>query len=252
MPYVKFLGTGGARFVVAKQLRSSAGVLVESNERKLLIDPGPGTLARLANSRPKVNLDTVSGIILTHIHLDHSTDANVIIDSIAEGGFKRKGVLFTTHEAVEGENRVILPYLLPFLERYDFLEHKKTFEEGDICFTTYRHLHSVETYGIKMDLSGKMVSFLVDTQYFDSLLEYYKGSDILILNVVLLESRQNIMHLSVDDAKRLINGIKPGKAILTHFGMGILKANPLLVSQKLSQETGVEVVAAYDGMKVEI
>ncbi|RKX60208.1 MAG: MBL fold metallo-hydrolase, partial [Thermodesulfobacteriota bacterium] len=39
-----FLGTAGGRYVVAKQLRASAGTLLKINNSYLLLDPGPGTL----------------------------------------------------------------------------------------------------------------------------------------------------------------------------------------------------------------
>jgi len=36
-----FLGTGGARIVVAKQVRASGGMWVAINGTNLLLDPGP-------------------------------------------------------------------------------------------------------------------------------------------------------------------------------------------------------------------
>jgi len=46
----------------------------------------------------------------------------------------------------------------------------------------------------------------------------------------------------------LIRDIKPKKAILTHFGMTMLRAKPQIQALELSQKLGIEVVAAYDGM----
>ena len=52
--YIKFLGTAGARFVVARQLRSSAGIWMNVEGDNILIDPGPGTLVKCFSSRPKL------------------------------------------------------------------------------------------------------------------------------------------------------------------------------------------------------
>jgi hypothetical protein len=38
--------------------------------------------------------------------------------------------------------------------------------------------------------------------------------------------------------------------ILTHFGMRMIAAKPRLQAEKLSQELGIEVIAATDGMSV--
>ncbi len=252
MGEIKFLGTGGARFVIAKQICYSAGTFINHDNLSVILDPGPGALVRLARSKPKIDIDDIDAIILSHIHLDHSNDINVLIDSITNGGFKKKGLLFAPKEAIEGDNRVILPYLLPFLDKVEILENKKEFSIGTFSFESFLHKHSVETYGLKMNLGGKIVSFIVDTQFFEELLNFYRGSDVIILNVVLLEPKEKIMHLSLKDAKKLISEIKPKTAIITHFGMTMLKAKPYLLAQGLSNELGIKVIAASDGMSVAI
>ncbi|MGB2815540.1 MAG: hypothetical protein WBC75_10730 [Dehalococcoidales bacterium] len=46
--------------------------------------------------------------------------------------------------------------------------------------------------------------------------------------------------------------IRPRKAVLTHFGMTMLKAKPWVLASKLAEETGVDVIAASDGMTFEL
>ena len=89
MSFIKFLGTAGARFVVMKQLRASGGVWLSVGETNLSIDPGPGALVRCLNSKPKLEPSTLDGILLTHKHLDHSGDVNVMIEAMTDGGFKK-------------------------------------------------------------------------------------------------------------------------------------------------------------------
>ncbi len=249
---IKFLGTAGARFVVAKQLRASGGTLVQTEKRTFIIDPGPGTLARLAKSRPKIDVMKTDGVILSHIHLDHSNDANIVIDAFTQGGLSPKGFLFTTKEALYGESRVILPYLTKFLNRIETFSHKEKITEGDFEITPFRHKHTAETYGLKIKSGGKTVSFVIDTLFFEDLKAYYEESDILIINCVRFEPKEGIMHLSAKDAEELIKAVKPKKAILTHFGMTMLRAKPFVVASEMSERTGIEVIAASDGMSLEI
>ena len=79
------MGTAGARFVVSKQLRSSAGTWCFLQGKNILIDPGPGTLSRCFTSRPGLDPEKLDAIILTHRHLDHSTDVNVLIEAMTRG-----------------------------------------------------------------------------------------------------------------------------------------------------------------------
>ena len=92
--FVKFLGTAGARFVMIKQLRASGGTWIRAGGVNVLIDPGPGSIVRCAASKPKLDPSSLDAIILTHRHLDHSNDVNVMIEAMTEGGFKKKGSLF--------------------------------------------------------------------------------------------------------------------------------------------------------------
>ena len=71
----------------------------------------------------------------------------------------------------------------------------------------------------------------------------------MIINVVMLEANHPYDHLSVPDAERIIAELKPKVAILTHFGMTVWRAKPWEIAQRMSQQTGVRVLAARDGMK---
>ncbi len=77
--FLKFLGTGGARFVVSQQLRASGGIWLSFQGTQLLIDPGPGALVKCLSSQPKLDPFKLDGIVLTHRHLDHVADVNILI-----------------------------------------------------------------------------------------------------------------------------------------------------------------------------
>ena len=124
--FIKFLGTSGARFVMIKQLRSSGGLWVNYKGTNLLIDPGPGSIVRCANSRPKLDPTGLDGIILTHRHLDHSGDLNVMIEAMTEGGFKKRGVVFCPADAIS-KDTVILDHLKGFPEKIEILKNNQSY-----------------------------------------------------------------------------------------------------------------------------
>jgi hypothetical protein len=55
------------------------------------------------------------------------------------------------------------------------------------------------------------------------------------------------LHLGADDAEILFREIRPRLAVLTHFGMNMLRAGPERVALGISERTGVPTVAARDG-----
>ncbi|OGO07838.1 MAG: MBL fold hydrolase [Chloroflexi bacterium RBG_13_57_8] len=244
---ITFLGTAGARFMVSKQLAASGGMWFDLNGTRLLIDPGPGCIVQ--TNKRKLNPENLSAIIVSHRHLDHSADVNVMVEAMTTGGFKKRGRLFMPADALAPEP-VIFSYLKNYIEGITVLEAEKTYQVGSLSFrTSVRHLHPVETYGMVFAAAGKNVGYLTDTRYFGGLAPSYAGSDLLIINMVFMEPRPPIDHLSVPDVAQLIKEIKPKTAILNHFGMHVWKARPWLVAEDLAQKTGFRVIAARDGMK---
>lgn len=246
MDFLKFLGTAGARFSVTRQIRKSGGMWLSLDDTNILIDPGPGSLVRCLSSRPKLNPVDLDGILLSHRHIDHSNDVNIMIEAMTDGGHKKKGLLFAPSDALD-DDPVVLHHFRDHLESISILEAGKKYSLGSLSFETpVQHIHGVETYGIRFLGSNITMSYIADTKYFDGLSSVYEA-DVLVLNVALVEPKDWINHLSVIDAEKIISDIKPKLCILTHFGMTMIRSKPWEISEELSKNTGVKVVAASDG-----
>jgi phosphoribosyl 1,2-cyclic phosphodiesterase len=253
MGFIKFIGTAGARFVVTKQLRSSGGMWMSVGETNLYIDPGPGALVRCLKSKPRLEPLALDGILLTHKHLDHSGDVNVMIEAMTEGGFKKRGILFAPEDALE-QDPVVLRYLRNYVEKVIVLKENTEYRIGEISFSTaQKHRHRVETYGINFKIKPRSVSLISDTKFFPELSNLYRG-EILIIHVVRVKPvvDEAIEHLSIEDVKTIIKKVKPKLTILTHFGMTMIKAKPWEVASELEKELGSKVIAASDGMKIDL
>jgi ribonuclease BN (tRNA processing enzyme) len=248
--FVKFVGTGGARFVVATQIRSTAGLLLGYRDTHLYIDPGPGALVRIHDLAEPFDLSRLDGILLTHKHLDHSNDVNVLIEAMTEGGFTKKGVLFCPEDAL-GEDPVVHRYVTKYLERLEYLKEGGRYEVKEIAFSVpVRHMHRVKTFGAVFHLN-KIVALISDTRYFEELPDFYRA-DVLIVNVLRMEpvaEQDPLDHLSLEDFIRIVKRVKPEVAIMTHFGLSMVRARPDLVAERLTKETGIHIVAAHDGMR---
>jgi phosphoribosyl 1,2-cyclic phosphodiesterase len=163
--YIKFLGTAGARYVVLKQLRCSAGTYIAINGQGIILDPGPGTLVRCAASRPKIEGKDIDAIILSHTHIDHSTDVNVMIELMTDGGFTKRGALFAPEQALSGEDHVVLNYIRGFVERIEILKPNTEYALGELHFRTHgKHHHPTDTYGFTFSSQEGPVSFVTRAQ----------------------------------------------------------------------------------------
>jgi len=246
--FIKFLGTAGARIVVSKQLRASGGMWISLDGTNLYIDPGPGALVHCWSSRPPLDPSKLDAILLSHRHLDHSGDINAMIESMTEGTFKKRGTLFAPAEALNSDP-VVLKYVRRYLEKIEILKEKGKYKIGKLAVSTpIKHIHHAsETYGFKIRSAGRTISYISDTKYFPGLIRAYKA-DILIMSVLRVDP-SNLDHLCVEDVKKLVKGIKPRIAIMTHFGGKMLQAKPWEIAAQISRELKTKVIAASDGMK---
>jgi phosphoribosyl 1,2-cyclic phosphodiesterase len=235
--------------MVSRQLAASGGIWLNISGTQILIDPGPGSIVQ--STKRKLNAEKLSAIVLSHRHLDHSADVNVMVEAMTNGGFNRHGWLYAPTDAL-GNEPVIFSYLRKFIEGVVVLEEGKSYTIGNISFSTpVRHIHPVDTYGMVFQSGGHNFAYIADTLYFEGLIKNY-ASELLIINMVFTEPRPPIEHLSIPDAARIIEGIKPRVAILSHFGMHVWQAKPWKIAEELSQQTGVKVIAARDGMKFDL
>lgn len=245
---VVFLGTAGARVMVTNQILASGGAWLNLGGTQILLDPGPGCLVQAI--KRKLDPTKLRAILLSHKHLDHSNDINIMIEAMTEGGRKQRGIVFVPGDVLT-HDPIIFSHLRSFPEDIKILTEGGTYPVDSISFKTpVRHKHPVETYGFVFETPNHTFSWITDSQYFDRLPDYYQG-EVIIINVVRLEPGAPVAHLSLLEARLIIEKIKPKKAIITHFGTTMWRAKPWELAKRLTEETGISVIAAYDGMKFE-
>jgi ribonuclease BN (tRNA processing enzyme) len=246
---ITFLGTAGARFMVIKQLAASGGIWLNLGGTEAILDPGPGSIVQCA--KRKLNAEKLSAVILSHRHLDHAADTNVMIEAMTNGGFRKHGRLYAPADAL-GEEPVVFSYLKKFIEGVVVLKEGGEYTVGNFSFTTpVRHIHPVETYGMLFKSGRRTLGYIADTRYFEGLAAHYPA-DLLIINMVFTEPRPPIDHLAIPDVVRIITEIKPKAVILSHFGMHVWQAQPWKIAIDMTEKTGVKVIAARDGMNYDL
>jgi len=251
---LKFLGTAGARFAVATQARHSGGLVWTLAGRTIWVDPGPGALVRALAARPKVDPAKVDALVITHRHLDHAGDATAVVEAMSRGGFSPRGTLLAPRDALEVEP-VVFRYAQGFVARRLVLEEGRSHElaPGLVLETPLAHDHGVETYGYRLRAPGFSAGHVVDTYWMDRLPEAYAGVDLLVVNTTREKGRdRRYLHLGADDAERLAAAIRPRLVVLTHLGMQLPCVRADAVALAISERTGVPVVAARDGWRLEL
>src|SRR5262249_45220172 len=146
------------------------------------------------------------------------------IEAMTQGGTQRRGLVLAPTDAYE-DDAVILRYVRDYPARVDVLTAGAAHKVGDLLLETPLRLrHPVETYGLRLSGRRHSVGLVSCTGYFPELEAEFR-TDLLILNVVYRSPRDET-HLAVPDARRLITAIRPRLAVITHFGLTMLRARP--------------------------
>jgi len=249
---VLFLGTGGDSLVVGKQIRASGGIILELDGNQFVLDPGPGCLVRARQADISIR-DTIS-VLVSHAHTNHSNDVNAVIEAMSVSGLDRIGVVVCNKKFVNGDDKEV-----PGLKKrsWNYVERVLTLEPGqkiginniNIYTTRTQHFDS-EGIGFIFETPRYRIGYASDTEYTEEIAAQYENCGMLILNCKYPSEMKNPGNLNVDDAAKFIKKAKPKLAVITHFGIKMIEADPMYQAREIQRESGVEVIAAKDGLLI--
>jgi len=252
MSQLIFLGTAGSTAVINKFMRFSGGIIIQTQGLQLHLDPGPGAVnqARALG----INVHHTSAILVSHNHLNHCNDLNILVEAMTHSGIEHRGIIMGSKSVLQEtpENR---PYLTRYhqslVEKIIPLEkdHKIAIENIEIHSLSVEHTdpHAV---GFKIITPRFVISYPGDTIMTEQLVQELMGTDILILNVPYPGKTAKGMNLDTDAAIKIVNAVKPKLSIMTHFGLEMIKADPLFEAREVQRITGVTTVAVKDGLTI--
>lgn len=204
---------------------AQSGYLVESAGARVLLDCGPGVLARL---REWEDWPRVDAIAITHWHLDHWGD---LVPWVWGAMFGPARDLDPPELWVPPAGRELLSELGSRLGRPDMFESTFVVHEyeGGAPFATagmevtaMRVLHyELEAYGFRVAANGSVLAYSGDSGPHESLVEIARDADLFVCEATLedgTEEREGNPrgHLSPTEATRAFEASGAKRLVLTH------------------------------------
>lgn len=254
MTTLTFLGTGGGRWTTLFQRRATGGVYLEDGATRLHIDPGPGALQQLhaAGKDPR----ETTGVLVSHRHLDHANDANLVIEGMTRGGTEERGFLagsVSVIEGADGQPPVVTP------RHRDLVTEYKVARPGETARVSGMRVEFLDTehrdptnVGFKLHTSDGVVSYLTDTVVREDLFDQLEGSRVIVLGVTRPKGASIPDHLSTEDAVDVAERYEPDLLVLTHLGLKLLRQGAEPEAEHVERKTGVRTVAARDLARVDV
>ena len=251
-PKLIFLGTGGDSLVVGKQMRASGGFMLIVDDTQLHFDPGPGSLVKAAEYG--VSLRNNTAIIVSNSSLYRCNDVNAVIDAMTLSGLDRNGVLIGCKEVICGDedgNTYVTKDHKEYVERFICLEPggRVGINHVELRALPVKHARPF-SLGFKVFTSKFTMGYTSDTSYSSELVQGLKDVDLLLLNVVSPGDFKVQHGLCTEDAKKIISAIKPKLAVITGFGIKMIKEDVIEEARSIQRATGIQTLSAKDGMVI--
>lgn len=243
-----FLGTNGWYDSAAG---STPSILIDTVGAYVILDAGFG----IAKAGQYIKEDKPVYIFLTHFHLDHICG----LSALSKLPLKQP-LTILSHKGLNKTLKTIFvhPYASP-VKDLNFKIKTKELKEGNysepIKFECRKLEHVDLTFGYRLYLEDKIITYCSDTKPCDNDLKLAAGADIL-----LHECGYNLQppddfwgHTDPEGAGELAKEAGVKKLYLTHFGPNAFATKSRrLEAQKRARIKFKNSFAAFDGMKVEI
>lgn len=224
-----------------RNARLRTSILVESGDKRMLVDCGPDLRGQLLAARV-VRLD---GVIVTHSHGDHCHGIDDLRPvSQAIGG----PVPLYARADVLDELRQRFAYVFarsdfyrPIVDAREIGEQLR-FGSATVRFVDQPHGGPI-SLGMRFDEGDRSIAYAVDfSELTDEMAKFYEGSDVWIADC--LTRKPHPTHMNLDGLLGLARELRVGQLYLVHMGNG-------LDYRTLVAELPDWAAPAYDGLELE-
>ncbi len=254
---ITFLGTGGVLGVPIwscdckvckeevkkdkKNIRTRPSILVDSGDKKMLVDVGPDFREQMLREEIK----KVDYVLLTHTHMDHSA----CLMELRAGGKLNLEIPKGVYEGLEQNRGVIFTYLPnrnPDI-KINIFEPKKI---GNLFVDQIKVKHKKDyqkeeqpTYGFLFVENDKRVAYIPDfSEIIDK--DKVKDLDIFICDGATFETKWG--HVGIEGGIKLYKELKPKLMLFTHLTHSRSHKG---LEKYISQFGNIKL--AYDGLTID-
>lgn len=232
---------------------SPAGHLVQIGEQPVLVDLGPGTLARLEAAG--ISYRDLETIFLTHLHADHTLDLALLLQNYdSTPGWIRteKLRLFGCRGLAAFYQRLMdaYPGIAPSTYRIELRElGEERLDFSGWSVEAFYTGHTPASLGYRIEAEGKVIAFSGDATMSPGLFELARQADVFVCECSFPGETPLEGHLSALQVGRVAREAGVKRLVLVHLYPPAWDID--LVAQVRTEYKG-QVELAYDGLTLSL
>ncbi|HEY9701429.1 MAG TPA: hypothetical protein V6C58_03230 [Allocoleopsis sp.] len=205
--------------------RTSGGILIESDNNLMLLDPGIGSIVRL--SQVKAQLNNLNSVLITSNDVIYTNDVNAVIENSGRSIYLIGPSKFLKHEeSVLTKNHIKnVKTILVDSDKHTIIP---SFE-----IEAYNNKNDSVSY--KITTNKFILGYITKAKYSKFFVQKFSDANILIIALQNINDT-NSDYLDYEEIIELIKEINPELVILTGFNKKIIDQDPLGISRKMKQD----------------
>jgi ribonuclease BN (tRNA processing enzyme) len=232
--------------------RACSGYLIRCGTYGIILDLGTGAFSNLLHWFDPFFLGS---LIITHLHTDHFVDFYPLRYYLQFSEGKRDLPLKVF--LPKGGEETLLSILdesgkKKAMEIFQFESiREEEFNLGEISLFFKKVPHPSETYAVKIQWDGKIITYSSDLKYDEGIADFISNSSLFICEATLLEEMRNeeVLHLTSYEAGILASRANVERLLLTHFWPEIDRQKSLREAKKSFQG---EILLAEENLRLEV
>lgn len=238
----------GSSAMYATTERACAGYLIKTEGRTLWLDAGAGTWRNLLQHVDFTDLD---GIVLTHRHPDHTSDAFQCFHARRYGGPEPlpQIPLWAPEETIE----CMMGYAQGLEESFHInpVSPNDTVTTGDAILSFTKMAHPVDTLGVRIESDdGSTFAYSSDSGPDADFAALAGGAGLFICEATFQDSDEEWEgHMSAAQAGGIAAEVGVGELVLTHLPAG--RDLGLSIAEAERTASTVKVRLAADGLRLD-
>jgi len=209
----------GSSAAFSRKNEGCSSYLLLLGGKNYLIDTGPGCVSFFQNY---ISVKDISGIFLSHLHADHVSDIYTLryaVYAAQRDGYMKPPLPLYMADSPKRTFHFIKDAVKKEMNITEISEDVRLNLDG-LKVTFKKTDHPVTTYAMRFDYRGKSIVYTSDTAFFDGIVTFCQGANLLISEATIQNGDNSLAplgHMTAETAGMLAQRACVKKLVLTHL-----------------------------------